>query len=297
MQKITNLDEILCNYDAIFSDIWGVIHNSVTPFKASVKALKAARAKGVKVILITNAPSSASQVINHLKNVIQAEDGFYDDIITSGDVAAAIIKKWTANGQKCFHLGLRDSDTEAVQPDFSELVDLDKADYVLCTFLAEKNEVDLQDYLPLLTQMKQKNLPFLCSNPDNVVDVGGTLYYCAGALAALYKQLGGEVIYTGKPHSQIYQIALDKLAKLLPETKIDPKKILVIGDGLATDVPGANKLGADMLFVADGIHAREFEQSEKHTGGDVFSDDFTNFIEQQIKLKGVDVKYYLAQLK
>lgn len=295
MHKIANLDEIIDNYDAILSDIWGVVHNGIAPFKTSVAALKAARAKGVKVILITNAPSPSSQVIHHLKNTIGAGDDFYDDIITSGDVAKSIIDEWTDDGKRCFHLGLRESDTLAVQPGFADLVDLDQADYVLCTFLANKAEADLDDYLPLLHEMKSKNLPFLCSNPDNVVDVGGTLYYCAGALADMYKAIDGEVIYTGKPHAVIYQEALKKL-NAVSGKQVLKNKILVIGDGLGTDVPGANKLGADMLFVADGIHAREFEQ-QTPDGGDVFSDEFTTFIEQQIEAKNVDVKYFLAQLK
>ena len=293
MQKIKNLDEIIDNYDAVFSDIWGVVHNGIEPFKTSVLALKAARDKGKKVILITNAPSPSSQVIDHLKYKIGAGSEFYDDIITSGDVAKAIIDGW--QDKKCFHLGLRDSDTEAVQPGFAELVDLDQADYVLCTFLARTDEVDPKDYLPLLENMKQKDLPFLCSNPDAVVDVGGTLYYCAGTLAQMYEDLGGEVVYTGKPHDTIYHEALKKLAAL-GGADIKPNKILVIGDGLATDVPGANRLGADMLFVADGIHAREFEQA--YIGGDlnVFSPEFMTFIEERIALRQVKVQYYIAQL-
>lgn len=293
MRKIKNLEEIINDYDAIFSDIWGVVHNGIEPFKTSVAALKAARDKGKKVILITNAPSLSSQVINHLKNTIGAGDDFYDDIITSGDVAKSIIDSWS--DKKCFHLGIRDSDTEAVQPGFEELVDLDQADYVLCTFLARKDEVDPDDYLPLLKNMKKKDLPFLCSNPDSVVDVGGILYYCAGTLAQMYEEIDGEVIYTGKPHDTIYQEALKKLAAL-GGGNIKPNKILVIGDGLATDVPGANRLGSDMLFVADGIHAREFEQAYVDGDLNVFSPEFMTFIKQRIKLRDVKVQFYMAQL-
>lgn len=293
MRKITNLEEIIGDYDAILSDIWGVVHNGIEPFKTSVTALTAARKKGVKVVLITNAPSPSSQVIDHLKYKIAAGDEFYDDIITSGDVAKSIIDGW--GDKKCFHLGLRESDTEAVQPGFAELVDLEQADYVLCTFLARKNDVDPRDYLPLLKQMKKKGLPFLCSNPDAVVDVGGTLYYCAGTLAQMYEEIEGEVVYTGKPHATIYEEALKKLS-VLAGGDVAPKKILIIGDSLSTDVPGANRLGSDMLFVADGIHAREFEQAYVDDDMNVFSPEFMTFIEERIAKRKVDVKYYMAQL-
>lgn len=292
MRKITNLDEIINDYDAILSDIWGVVHNGIEPFKNSVSALSAARAKGVKVVLITNAPSSSKQVIRHLKHKIGAGDEFYDDIITSGDVAKSIIDGWS--DKKCFHLGVRDSDTEAVQPSIAELVDIEQADYVLCTFLARTDEVDPQDYLPLLKQMKQKELPFLCSNPDAIVDVGGVLYYCAGTLAKMYEELNGEVIYTGKPHAAIYEEALKKLANLGADIK--PSKILIIGDGLATDVPGANRLGSDMLLVADGIHAREFEQANADENANIYSPEFIKFIEKQIEQRGVKVDYFIEQL-
>lgn len=293
MRKITSLEEIIGGYDAIFSDIWGVVHNGIEPFKTSVTALTAARKKGVKVVLITNAPSPSNQVIDHLKYKIAAGDEFYDDIITSGDVAKSIIDSWS--DKKCFHLGLRDSDTEAVQPGFAELVDLEQADYVLCTFLARTDDVDPRDYLPLLKQMKKKGLPFLCSNPDAVVDVGGTLYYCAGTLAQMYEELEGEVVYTGKPHATIYEEAQKKLS-VLAGGDVDPKKILIIGDSLSTDVPGANRLGSDMLFVADGIHAREFEQAYVDDDMNVFSPEFMTFIEERIAKRKVDVKYYMAQL-
>lgn len=294
MRKITDLNEIIGNYDAILSDIWGVVHNGVEPFQTSVAALKAARAKGVKVVLITNAPSPSSQVISHMKNTIGAGDDFYDEIITSGDVAKAKIAEW--GDKKCFHLGLRDSETEAVQPGFAALVDIEQADYVLCTFLAAKDEVDPHDYMPLLKQMLQKNLPFLCSNPDAVVDVGGTLYYCAGILAQMYEGIGGEVIYTGKPHDTIYQEALKKITLVNNGVEVAKNRILVIGDSLATDVPGANRLGSDMLLVADGIHAREFEAAYVDDDLNVFSPKFLEFIEQRIVERDVKVQFYMAQL-
>ncbi len=290
MQKIANLSEIISNYDAVFSDVWGVVHNGITAFETSVAALSEAKLMGKKVILITNAPSTSEHVRDHLKNSIGIDADFYDDIITSGDVAKLIIDGW--HDKKCFHIGLRDIESQDVQPDYSKLVDLNLADYVLCSFLARQDEVELTDYMPLLEQMKQRNLPFVCSNPDHLVDVGGLLYYCAGAMADLYQNIGGEVIYTGKPHGVIYQHAQAKLAAL--KADVPPSKILVIGDSLGTDVPGANRLGSDMLFVADGIHAREFEKEQQENN--IFSDAFMTFIEGRAKSLKVNVDYYISQL-
>ncbi|NRA86493.1 MAG: TIGR01459 family HAD-type hydrolase, partial [Rhizobiales bacterium] len=177
----------------------------------------------------------------------------------------------------------------------SKLFVLENAYYLLCTFLAQIDDVDLNDYLPLLNTMLEKKLPFICSNPDRLVDVGGILYYCAGAMADMYEEIGGEVIYTGKPHDVIYQKAIEKLEIL--SKGIKPQKILVIGDSLSTDVPGANRLGSDMLYVADGIHAREFERLESNiTNADIFSKEFETFISQKITQEKLDVKYFIEQL-
>lgn len=292
MKKIENLNQIIDDYDLILSDVWGVIHNGVEPFESSVTALEQARAKGKKVILITNAPSPKNHVIDLLENNIGISSIFYDDIVTSGDVAKSIINKWS--DKKCFHIGLHEREENQVQPEYSQLTDLDNADYVLSTFLAKKSAVELEDYAFILNKMKQRNLPFLCSNPDYVVDVGGELYYCAGALAQMYEAIDGEVVYTGKPHAAIYDVALEKAKQL--GVVADASRILIIGDSLGTDVPGANRIGSDMLFVADGIHAREFEQEISKQGDDVFSDNFLKFIEDRIAQKQVDVKYYMSQL-
>ena len=48
----------------------------------------------------------------------------------------------------------------------------------------------------------------ICANPDIVVERGDRLIYCAGAIADLYAGIGGEVLYAGKPHRPIYELAL-----------------------------------------------------------------------------------------
>ena len=57
-------------------------------------------------------------------------------------------------------------------------------------------------------------LPFVCANPDLVVDVGDERYLCAGSLAAEYERLGGEVFWAGKPHPAAYRTALARAAEL-----------------------------------------------------------------------------------
>jgi ribonucleotide monophosphatase NagD (HAD superfamily) len=86
-----------------------------------------------------------------------------------------------------------------------------------------------------------------------VVRVGERLYWCAGALARDYEKMGGRVVLAGKPHAPIYDLAYAELSALRGGV-IDKARILAIGDGIATDVLGANRQGIDCLFIASGMH-------------------------------------------
>jgi ribonucleotide monophosphatase NagD (HAD superfamily) len=92
----------------------------------------------------------------------------------------------------------------------------------------------------------------ICANPDLVVDRGGTLVYCAGALARLYAEIGGEAVLVGKPHPPVYDTARRLIAEL------GGTKCLAVGDGLPTDIAGACGNGFPVLFVTGGIHAADF---------------------------------------
>jgi len=79
---------------------------------------------------------------------------------------------------------------------------------------------------------------------------------CFIALADLYGTLGGEVLYAGKPHRPIYDLALERIAALR-DGPASLKRVLAIGDSVRTDLAGATGFGIDCLFVTAGIHAEE----------------------------------------
>jgi ribonucleotide monophosphatase NagD (HAD superfamily) len=80
-----------------------------------------------------------------------------------------------------------------------------------------------------------------------------------GAVAARYEELGGRVVYFGKPHPQIYRHCLE----LLPER--DSSRVVAVGDSLKTDIAGAHTSGLDNILLGSGIHARECAQVPEHT--------------------------------
>jgi HAD superfamily hydrolase (TIGR01459 family) len=122
----------------------------------------------------------------------------------------------------------------------------------------------LEDYEGELRAMAAKAMPMICANPDIIIHRGGTLIYCAGALAQRYESIGGAVTYAGKPYLPIYERALS-LAERLSGAPVNRKRVLAIGDGMKTDIAGAAASGLDALFVTHGIH-REALHGETSDG-------------------------------
>jgi len=261
---IDRLDEISAPYDVLLCDLWGCVHDGVRPYPAAVAALQAFRATGGKVILVTNAPRQRSAVRAHLDEMGLPDDA-YDDIASSGDAARAAMYRG-AVGEKVWFMGEPHDEVffepMALVEDPVEItrVSLDAAEGIVCTgpFDALADPAELR---PQLLYAKQKGLKLLCANPDIVVDRGDVREWCAGAVARLYTEMGGESLYFGKPHPAIYDLARARLAAL---GKVPgPERILAIGDGIHTDIQGALGEDIDSLFITGGLAAEETKTSQQ----------------------------------
>lgn len=245
------------HYDAVLSDVWGVVHNGVEATPPAGDALRRFREKGGAVSLISNAPRPGAQVIKMLDRMGVPREA-YDAIVTSGDVTRDMVGKRA--GEPFYLIGPeRDhSIFTGLDAPFSTV---EGAKYVICTGLFD-DEVETPDnYRDLLRQLRARNLFFLCANPDIVVERGHKLIYCAGALADAYAELGGEVYYAGKPHRPLYDMALAEVNRARRARSLGAAvaldRVLAIGDSVRTDLKGAHDLGVDCLFVTAGIHAEE----------------------------------------
>ena len=158
----------------------------------------------------------------------------------------------STQGARIFHLG-----PERDLPIFKDLdvtrVDAKDAELVVCTGLFNDETETPEDYEGLLRELADRKLTMLCANPDHLVERGHNLVYCAGALAQIYDEDGGEVIYAGKPYRPIYELAEETIARLAGR-KVARSEILAIGDGIRTDMAGAAEFGLDAVFVASGLH-------------------------------------------
>jgi HAD superfamily hydrolase (TIGR01450 family) len=250
--RIRSLEDFGGRYAAIFCDVWGVLHNGVRPFHAAAEALTRARRNGTIVVLITNAPRPAPGVVAQLAS-IGVPDTAWDAIVTSGDVTRDLI----ADGpRKVFHLGPERDYTLYDGLDV-ETVEEFEASAVVCTGLFDDDTETPDDYADMLRRMRARNLPFVCANPDIVVEKGDRLIWCAGALARDYAQLGGRTYIAGKPHFPIYDAALKAAGTALGRA-VAKGDVLAIGDGMLTDVKGGVDNGIDVLYVSDGIHVDEY---------------------------------------
>ncbi|MBN2759263.1 MAG: TIGR01459 family HAD-type hydrolase [Rhodobacteraceae bacterium] len=253
--------EVSATYDLALVDLWGCVHNGEVIYPAAEAALIAYRKAGGRVILVTNAPRPEAGVRARLQDMGLSPDA-YDAIATSGDAAQQAMFMG-AVGTKVWHLGPdKDDGFFTDLPDWAhdrpaiERVSFDEAEGIVCTGPFEELTETPEDYRGRFLAAKARGLKLLCANPDIVVDYGETRIYCAGALAQLYDQMGGESLYFGKPHPPIYDLARRHAQKLGLAFAED--RVIAIGDGIQTDVKGGMAEGVDTLFITGGLAADKF---------------------------------------
>jgi HAD superfamily hydrolase (TIGR01459 family) len=254
LRFVERLRDLVDGVEVILSDIWGVVHNGLESFPEACEALHTCRQRGATVILITNAPRPADSVQRQLRKLGVADET-YDAIVSSGDLTRNFVADHP--GKKMFWIG-PERDSSIHRGLDAVMAPLEQADYIVCTGLFDDETESAEDYRAMLLQAREHKLPLICANPDIVVERGDRLIYCAGAIAELYRELGGESIFYGKPHRPIYERAMALAAERRGQaTPLD--RVLAIGDSVRTDLTGAHGFGIDCLFLTRGIHSEEFE--------------------------------------
>lgn len=260
---LTGLAGLADDYDLFILDLWGVVHDGVTVFPGAADCLRRLRQRDSRVVLLSNAARLSTDVAAQLED-LGVEADMYDWLLTSGDATADAISARAARaapradghdddaGPAWFHLG-----PERCRPTLDACggreVALDAAELIICTGLFDAETEQAEDYTELLTSAVARGLTMICVNPDIVVKQAGKIFPCAGAVAALYEELGGTVERFGKP----FPIIFDRLFAQSPE--IPRSRAVMIGDSLATDVRGARQSGIDAIWIGGGIHAEALD--------------------------------------
>jgi HAD superfamily hydrolase (TIGR01459 family) len=251
---ISGLSELSSGYDAVLSDVWGVIHNGVSAFPEAVDALVSYRKAGGRVVLITNAPRPSPPIVAMLDRLGVPRDA-YDAIVSSGDATRAMISKY--RGKAIHHVGPLTEDDALYEGFDLRRTGAEEAEVVVVT------DLDTDDDTPEMYRERaklwlQRRLPMICANPDRVVEHGDKIIYCGGALGDLYAAMGGMVLMAGKPYQPIYEEAY-RLAEEAAGQSLDKSRVLAIGDSVRTDATGAAQFGIDILFITGSIHAAELD--------------------------------------
>jgi len=256
-RALSGLSEIADRYDVLLCDVWGVVHDGIAAHPAAVAALSAFRAKGGVVVLITNAPRPAGPLIAMLDRLGVARTA-WDRLISSGDATRVMIEPY--RGKTIHHVGPPTEDDALYEGLEVVRGTAEAAEAIVVTDL--DSDADTPDmYRDRIALWLRRKLPMICANPDKVVEVGGSLIYCGGALGDLYAELGGEVHMAGKPFAPIYEQAWG-LAETAAGRPLNKSRAMAIGDSVRTDATGAAAFGIDLLFISGSIHAAEL-----HPGG------------------------------
>lgn len=244
---------LLANYDVLFCDVWGVVHDGQRAFAEANIALASFRARGGSVVLVSNAPTPADNVARVLdeKGVDRTA---WDAIVSSGDLALSHIRE--QGWKRLHHIGPERRDRAFFSALGTPSEPISGAEAMACTGLVDDRRETAEDYRDRLKAALDRELTLVCANPDLVVHVGQELLVCAGALGALYESMGGQVFWAGKPFPVAYETAL-AVATRLRGADVRPEQVLAIGDSIRTDLAAAAGAGIDALFIASGIHRDE----------------------------------------
>ncbi|MCA0400153.1 MAG: TIGR01459 family HAD-type hydrolase [Proteobacteria bacterium] len=265
LPHIARLRDLAPRYDAIISDVWGVLHNGLAATPGAPEALAEARKAGLAVVLLTNAPRPPHSIIEQLDSLGVTRDA-YDAIVSSGGVTRDLIVE---EGPVSFHHIGPARDHSLFEGLSARPAAIDAAEYVLCTGLDDDESERAEDYRPRLEIALARGMKLYCANPDLVVERGDRLIPCAGAIAEIYEAMGGETIWVGKPHPLVYERARAALALKLGRMP-DKGRVLCIGDAFRTDVAGAVRAGYDCLMTLAGIHAHEIRLDGESYDKDAF---------------------------
>lgn len=254
---ISGLSEIAATHDALICDVWGVVHDGARHHPAAADALYRFKEKHGPVVLLTNAPRVPAEVAAQCASYGLPPD-CYDAIVSSGGAARDhLAARARDQSLPLYYIG-PDRDLPMIAGLDIRRTAIVEAEVALAIGLRDDMTETPDMYADELEAMRRRGLVMICANPDLVVHRGDRLVYCAGALAKAYEALGGEVIYYGKPHRTIYDSALAAAAQAAKAANREsPKRPLAVGDGLLTDIRGANGAGLEALFIADGVHGEE----------------------------------------
>jgi HAD superfamily hydrolase (TIGR01459 family) len=254
LREISGLSSVKKNFDGFILDLWGLIHDGVSPYKGVIDTFVALKNNNIETVLLSNAPRRSSALIDGMQKM-GIDRSLYGEIFSSGEATwQEIVQKndpfFSSLGDNVYHLGPERDNSLIEETKLKKVNSLRKADFILNTGPIEFNH-NIENYNSILQEAINEKLPMVCANPDEIVIRGGYKIICAGLIAKKFKKMGGNVVYRGKPDPRIYDLAIKKL------NCRNKDRVAIIGDSLETDVAGAKAANLKSIWCTGGIHAEE----------------------------------------
>lgn len=239
------------------------MHDGANAYPGAAECVDELRRRGKRLAILSNSARRAAATDDKLRAMGL---GTFDAYVTGGECAWQLFKEddpqYDALGHRCVVLAWPDpGDHHLFAAGLGERLtyaSVDEADFVLLlglghvwdgVTLAAADDGGLQN---LLDRGLARGIPLLCCNPDKVVvKPDGSHSPCPGTLASYYETHGGRVLYSGKPHPDVYRVCLRAMGG------VPSGRVVAVGDSLHHDIAGALGCGIDSVLVTGGIHAEE----------------------------------------
>ena len=251
MNKIKSIEEIINDYDNFIIDQWGVMHDGTFGYEHAINSINILNSNNKNLFIISNSSKRSKSSIDRLPKLGFKKNSFINTV-TSGEMIWQLLKKkflGDKNKKNCFHIYDEEKEDGLDFRDglnFNFVEKVEEADLILaCTPFINLQPID---YIQILEVAYKKEITMYCANPDfETVDSNSNNVFCMGAIAEIYKKMGGNVIIKGKPDISIY-IETTNIINL------EKKRTVAIGDSLFHDIQGANNFEIDSVLVKSGIH-------------------------------------------
>ena len=248
-QCIAGIAEVLDQVDVVVLDAYGVLNLGSSVIPQGLAAVKAIRAAGKHLCVVTNDGSQGTAAIA-AKHRGRGYD-FRDGEVIAG---ASLVGEAVASFPEVRNWGIiaQDPRPEAAITGGMVTLDLDPAAYESVdgiVFMA--TEIWDEDRQALLSDaLTVRPRPFIVANPDVVAPHVGGFSAEPGYFAhRIADRAGLTPVFLGKPFPGVYRLVRERF----PE--VDPSRILAVGDTPHTDVIGARAHGMRALLVESGFLA------------------------------------------
>ncbi len=246
------LTKLITTYEIFILDIWGVLYDGEQLLGGALEFIQKLEERKRRYYLLSNSPRPAVVVYKNLASL--GLNISLNNILTSGQFFLDSLKnpafaEHASLSDKAFIIGGHKHKELLSAANLVQTEVLHEAGYLLMLAFADK-KAELLEYQTSFKEAISYNVPMLCINPDEVVIHNNQKRYCQGTFASIYEEMGGKVVYFGKPHKEIYQYLFDL-------HNLEKQGAIMFGDSLSTDIKGAENFGIDSAMLLTGIHKNE----------------------------------------